>query len=321
MTPVPASNSASASTSTSPPEPSSDPPDPNVETPVQSEPASSTAGGAQNNNGPSAVARLLAERKIRLEKDKQAKEKAGKEERKAKADARAQSLAQDPHSAKGKQAAYALQEKKRQAEAKIERERVRRQIESDKAERREIEERRKAQAKADAESKQIDVNTGDQSNSMVDQAPTSTPKPITKSSTCALQVRLFDGSNIRSKFSSDQSLRTHVRQWIDESRSDGDAPYTLKQILTPLPNRTMSISEEEQPLQDLGFVPSSTLVMIPIQGYTAAYTNNQGLLLRGASAGYNFVSSGAGMLAGALGTFLGVGGVNTKLTAATGRAT
>ena len=332
MAPEPASASASPSAPDSVPATSSAPdpilatssaPDPipatqsslrnaDVESAERQENAPPPTGAVEPNSNPSAVARLLAERKTRLEKDKQAKDEAEKEERRAKAEARTQSLAQDPTSTKGKQASYALQERKRQKEARLERDRIKQQIEHDRVERREKEERRKAQARAEAESREDGVANGSLSTPLDDKAPTfvssSIPK-VPESSNCAIQIRLFDGSNIRSKFPSDQSLRSHVRRWIDESREDGDAPYTLKQILTPLPNRTLSISEEEQTLQDLGLVPSCTLVMVPVQEYTAAYTNSQGLLSKGASAGYNIVSSGAGLVAGALGTFLGLGGV------------
>lgn len=341
MTPEPASASSSPSAPDPTPATSSAPdpvpatpsaPDPipatpsslpnvDVESAGRQENAPVPVGAVESNSNPSAVARLLAERKTRLEKDKQAKDKAEKEDRKAKAEARMQSLAQDPTSTKGKQASYALQERKRQKEARLERDRIKQQIEHDKAERREKEERRKAQAKAEAESREDDVANGSLSTPLDDKAQTfvSSPVPkVPKSSTCAIQIRLFDGSNIRSKFPSDQSLRSHVRKWIDESREDEDVPYTLKQILTPLPNRTLSISEEEQTLQDLGLVPSCTLVMVPVQEYTAAYTNSQGLLSKGASAGYNIVASGAGLVAGALGTFLGLGGVQAEAAGQSG---
>lgn len=94
---------------------------------------------------------------------------------------------------------------------------------------------------------------------------------------------------------------------VDKVRPDGDFPYTFKHILAPLPNRTLSISDEEDSLQHLGLVPSATLVMVPIQGYTAAYDGNQSLLSKGAAVGYNVVSAGTGLVTGALSTFLGLG--------------
>lgn len=86
-----------------------------------------------------------------------------------------------------------------------------------------------------------------------------------------------------------------------------DIPYTFKQVLTPMPNRTLTISEEEETLQSVGLTPSATLVIVPVQGYTAAYSGGDGLVSKGASAGYNIVHAGAGIVTGALSTILGLG--------------
>ncbi len=93
---------------------------------------------------------------------------------------------------------------------------------------------------------------------------------------------------------------------IDQQKSD-DVPYTFKLVLTPMPNRTLSISKEEETLQSLGLTPSATLVIVPVQGYIAAYSGGPGIISKGASAGYNVVSAGAGIVTGALGTLLGLG--------------
>ena len=252
-------------------------------------------------NQPSqAVQNLLADRRRKLESDKKEKEAAENADRKAKADARQAAILSDPNSAKGKQATYAAQQRKRQQEAKLERDRILQQIEHDKAERKEKEEQRKALARAEAEEKDDSALADEQLKSEINRS-----KP-TRSKECAIQVRMFDGSNIRHKFSSDATLRTDVRAWIDKERLDGDIPYTFKQILTPLPNRTLSISDEEESLQSLGLTPSATLIMVPVQGYTAAY-DHQGLVSRGASTGYSVIAGGAGMITGALRTVLGLG--------------
>lgn len=225
------------------------------------------------------------------------------------AEAEAAAAGANPDSAKAKQPSYALQQKKRQQEARLERERIVREIENDKALRREKEEQRKALAKAKAEG-------NDGADGMVDQQLSSEISTPTSpdSRVCAVQVRLFDGSTIRSKFTSKSTLSSDVRKWVDENRTDGDAPYTFKQILAPLPSRAVTISEEEETLQSLGFTPSVTLVMIPVQGFTAAYNGVPSIVSRGISAGYNVVSGGVGIasgalniVAGALGTLLGVG--------------
>ena len=244
---------------------------------------------------------LLADRRQRLEIDKREKDAAEKAQRKAKAEAREEAMVVAPNSAKAKQATYAAQQKKRQQEAKLERERILRQIEHDKAERKEKEERRKAIAKAEAEGT-------DRAGGLVNQQLANEVNYLksTRSRECALQVRLFDGSTVRSRFPSDQTLRGNVRPWIDQIKSD-DIPYTFKQVLTPLPNRTLSISEEEEDLQSLGLDPSATLVIVPVQGYTAAYSGGQSIVSKGTAAGYSVISAGAGMVTGALGTFLGLG--------------
>lgn len=252
------------------------------------------------------VQNLLADRRRRLELDKKEKENAEKAERKAKAEARKEAMAVAPDSAKAKQATYAAQQRKRQQEAKLERERILRQIEHDRAERKDKEERRKATAKAEAEGT-------DGAGGLVDQqlaSEVSFPKS-TRSKECAVQVRLFDGSTVRSRFPSNHTLRGNVRPWVDQQKFDDDVPYTFKQVLTPMPNRTLSISEEEESLQSLGLTPSATLVIVPVQGYSAAYSGGQGIVSKGASAGYNVVSAGAGIVTGALGTFLGLGRATT----------
>lgn len=278
-----------------PTSPSNQLPPNHLTTQNQAAPQASTA------NQPSqAVQNLLAERRRRLEVDQKEKEAAESADRKAKADARQAAIMTDPNSAKAKQATYAAQQRKRQQEAKLERERILQQIEHDKAERKEKEEQRKALARAEVQEKDDSALADEQLKN-----ESSRPRP-TRSKECAIQVRMFDGSNIRHKFSSEATLRTDVRAWIDKERLDGDIPYTFKQILTPLPNRTLSISDEEESLQSLGLTPSATLVMVPVQGYTDAY-DHQGLVSRGASTGYSIVSGGAGMIAGALKTVLGFG--------------
>lgn len=265
---------------------------------IHSMSASSASHGAQPSQ---TVQNLLADRRRKLEMDKKEKDAVEKAERRAKAEARKEAIVVAPDSAKAKQASYAAQQRKQQQEAKLERERILRQIEHNKSERKTKEERRKAIAKAEAEET-------DGVGRLVDQQLASelTSPSSKKSVGCAVQVRLFDGSTIRGRFPSDQTLRGNVRPWIDQTKSD-DVPYTFKQILTPMPNRTLTISEEEGSLQSLGFSPSATLVIIPVQGYTVAYSEGQGIVSKGASAGYNVISAGAGFVTGVFGTFLGLG--------------
>ncbi|KAL6713562.1 hypothetical protein ACLMJK_009027 [Lecanora helva] len=269
----------------------------------------SSPQSSSNNRSSQTIQNLLADRRRKLEVDKREREAAEKAERKAKSDARQAAAKADPQSAQAKQATYAQEQRKRQQEAKVERERILRQIEHDKAERKAREEQRKALAKAEAE-------RGDGAGGFVDQ-PLSNDmsygsKPP-KAKECAIQVRMFDGTTIRNRFLPDQSIRSHIRPWVDKERSDGDYPYTFKQILAPLPNRSLSVAEEEESLQSLSLYPSATMVMVPVQGYTTAYDGNPSIISRGATAGYSVVSNGASLISGALGTFLGFGQAGTPV--------
>lgn len=277
-------------------------------TPSATSPPTSSSSPAMASTSSSRIHDMLAERRQRLEKDKKDKETAEKAERKVQAESRREAINTNPSSAKAKQADYAKQQQKRNQEAKLERERILRDIENNKAERKEKEKRRKALAKLEAEG-------NDGAEGLVDQQlAREVLQPQQKSSNeCAIQVRLFDGSTIRHGFPVEQSLRSHVRRWIGEQGLDGDTPYNFKQILTPMQNRTISISDEEESLQTLGLTPSATLVMVPVQGYAAAYAGSQSIFSRCLSAAYSIINSGLGVVTRALGTFIGIGGTaNTR---------
>jgi len=88
---------------------------------------------------------------------------------------------------------------------------------------------------------------------------------------------------------------------------DDTRPYNLKHILTPLPNRTLSVAEESQTLQDLNLGSTANLVMVPVQTYTTAYAAAGSLPGRGISAMYNVVSGVASTATGIVGSILGYG--------------
>ena len=254
--------------------------------------------------GPSrTVQDLLAERSVRLEAHKKKQEAKEKAERAAKAKAKKEALEAEAPTGSQKSAdmKYAMMQKKRQQEAREERARILKRVEDDKAERREREAQRKSQAKATEQSENEGLTAAVSSSTK--------PSSSTRPRECALQIRLFDGSTIRSRFSSQSRLGADVRYWIDEQQSV-DVPYTFKHVLTPLPNKNISITDEEQSLQSLGLTPSATLILVPVQGYTTAYEDGTatGIVLRGIAAGYGLVSSGVGIVTGALGSFLGGGG-------------
>ncbi|KAI9849186.1 MAG: hypothetical protein M1838_000263 [Thelocarpon superellum] len=192
---------------------------------------------------------------------------------------------------------YALIRKKREQEARNERERILRLVEHDRRERKEREDRRKGV---------LATNEGRE----VAPKAAGTKHAPSEARECALQVRLLDGTTIRSRFPSTQTLREDVRQWVDENRRGDDTPYNFKQILAPLPNRMLSISEEEESLHSLGLTPNATLVLSPIQNpATSAYgqSTSGNVVSRSVSFGYSTVTSGVGLVAGTLGGLLGVG--------------
>lgn len=131
------------------------------------------------------------------------------------------------------------------------------------------------------------------------------PAPRGPPSQYRLQVRLFDGRSIRSSFSPTQTIRGDVRPWLDREMVDDHRPYNLKHILTPLPSRTLSVTEESQTLQDLSLGSTANLVMVPVQSYTEAYSAAGSLPARAISGVYNVVSSVAGTATGLVGSFFG----------------
>lgn len=242
-----------------------------------------------------AVQAALAERAARLEAHKKQQDAAEKAKRieESKARREAAEASQVPGSASTADQRYAMMQKKRQQEARNERARILKRVEDDKAERREREARRKSEAKALAEGKEVEAGP-----SSMKQAAS------TNSKECAIQIRLFDGSTIRSRFPSSGSLRKDVRPWIDQKQI-GDVPYTFKQVLTPMPNKNIETSEEEQSLQTLGLTPSCTLILLPVSEYTSAYKGNSSYISKGVFAGYSVVASGVGMVNGILERVIG----------------
>ncbi|QQK47870.1 UBX [Penicillium digitatum] len=122
-----------------------------------------------------------------------------------------------------------------------------------------------------------------------------------------LQVRLFDGSSVRSSFAPTQSIRNDVRAWLDQKMEGDNRPYNLKHILTPLPSENLSVTQESQTLQDLGLGSTANLVMVPVSTYTEAYSAAGSFPVRGFSAIYNLASSAASTATGLVGSFLRYG--------------
>ncbi|KJZ75704.1 hypothetical protein HIM_04861 [Hirsutella minnesotensis 3608] len=233
-------------------------------------PADSTPTGA---NASETLRAVMAERAARLAAEKEEKERSEKEARagaqeKAKAEAEA---GLDTRAAQTHRQAE-LMRKKRMAQAD-ERNRILKRIEDDKRERRErAAERQKQRAEGLAKS--------DDTQTSVRTPETPLPSTARVGEMVSLQVRLFDGSTIRSRFKTGASFR-EVRSWVDGSRTDGKSPYTFKQLLTPLPNKAIDETEEGKPLEELGLAPSSTLILVPVQSFASAYEEgSQGFVTR-----------------------------------------
>jgi hypothetical protein len=231
----------------------------------------------------SAVAQVLGERAARLNAEREA---AAAEVERMREVARGKRKAEREEEEEGQRAGLPPSETKKHADMlrrkKIEeaeaRKRIQKMIEDDKAARRAD----KAQRAAERElERKAALGIADESDlAELDKATSAstTSRPITQGITtdsCALQVRLLDGSSLKQRFPSDNSLKD-VRKWIDQDRQDGSHPYTFKLMLTPLPNRTLDVTEEGESLASLGLCPSATLVLHPIEKYSAAYAEATG---------------------------------------------
>ncbi|KAI8627859.1 hypothetical protein F5Y19DRAFT_157180 [Xylariaceae sp. FL1651] len=172
--------------------------------------------------------------------------------------------------------AHANEVKQRKQQANEERKRILKRIEDDKRARkeREAEERRARQLLS------TDVD-GENPGNTTTSIPLAQQLPKAgQGDHCNLQVRLLDGSTIRSRFPSDKTLNHDVRKWIDDERTDGNTPYAFRVVLTPLPNKVIEPQEEIKSLLSLGLAPSATLVLIPTK-YSAAYAQAGGVVSQG----------------------------------------
>lgn len=130
-----------------------------------------------------------------------------------------------------------------------------------------------------------------------------------------LQIRLFDGKSVRNSFPPSATISKDVRPWLESQRSDGAEPYTLKHILTPLPNRTISVAEEERSLEELGLGPTASLVMVPVSSYIEAYAPTgiaNTIPVRAVSSGYGLLSGVVGGVVGTIGGIFGYGSGNAS---------
>ncbi|KAK4495039.1 hypothetical protein PRZ48_013366 [Zasmidium cellare] len=259
------------------------------------------------------VTSLFPDRAQRLEIEKAKREAAEKAEKAARANARKKE-AEEAHAmhrgdkGKGKEPSEAVekekarrdwlvQQKQRKDDAKRERERILAQIEADKQERK-ARSQRAPEAPSEPLSPSADAASG---------------RRMGAGGVCSLSIRLFDGSSIKGRFEPSSTLASGVRDWIKETAAGegaADIPFTFKQILAPQPSRSIEVSEEHQSLQELGLVPNATLVLVPISGYTEAYTSGggRGYMSTALHAAYGVVNTATGLVSSVISHIPGLGG-------------
>ncbi|KAI0843797.1 hypothetical protein F5Y00DRAFT_250199 [Daldinia vernicosa] len=249
--------------------------------------------------------RLEAERKAKEAKEAKAKEAKAKAEREAQANERrraSESNEGQSSTANTPDRSYAEEVRQQKIRAAEDRKRILKRIEDDKRERRERE--------AKERQARLLLNATNDTEASSSQTP---PIPLARRQAsasrgdhCNLQVRLFDGSTIRSRFKSDATLSNEVRKWIDEDRTDGDAPYTFRIVLTPLPNKAVQPAEETESLLSLGLAPSATLVLVHAKYSSAFARASDSLVWRSLAYILGFFGSGYGFVVGMLGGLAGL---------------
>jgi len=183
---------------------------------------------------------------------------------------------------------YLIQQRKRQQEANEERLRVLRLLENDKKE-------REARRRKVAEDKASSAST-------TELREQKTPRSHSSSET-AISFRMLDGLSLKAKFPSSAILATDVRKFVDEHRTDGDHPYNFLRILAPLPNKQITISEENSTLSELDLSPTCTLVLVPTSSSPASAYSGGG----GSTEAGGIFSRIYGLLYSIVTTLLGVG--------------
>jgi hypothetical protein len=202
--------------------------------------------------------------------------------------------------------------RKKKQEEKEELARIQARIEADKTERRAQAEARKAERERERLSSPTSASP----------ALNSTSIKGSQAKEVHLNVRLFDGRTIRSTFPRTAKLQDDVRPWIDrefiaraEDPGEKHPPYFFKQILAPLPSRELSAGDESETLGDIDLAPSATLVLIPVKGYTEAYSGGGGGLVGGVVGGvtglvggvFGLAYNAAGYVGSTIGSVVGLG--------------
>jgi hypothetical protein len=185
--------------------------------------------------------------------------------------------------------------------------RIKARIEADKAARRLHAEQRKAEREKERNAEAQTVAPP--------QSVPSSRGPRSQAKQVALNVRLFDGRTIRSTFPREATLQEEVRKWVDLEFSklaqDDEninnkqlPPYYFRHIIPPQPSRELSAGDESQTLGDIDLAPSATLVLVPVKGFTEAYSGSSSGVV-GAATG--LVSGILGYVGSALGAVINYG--------------
>lgn len=265
---------------------------------------------------------LLAERARRLEADRLRRDADEKTARLARQKARQevstaaarQTATTEQNEKQRARDAWIYQQKQRKDEAKKEKERILKQIESDRQERKAAAQRRKEGAGGAGEFSELLAESGERAVATG-----------VRTGSCALQIRLFDGSSIKGKFAAEADLATAVRTWVKEASPEGgaDIPYEFRQILAPKPSRSIEVGEEGQTLADLGLAPTATLVLVPVSDTVEAYSGNGGVVGTAVNSAYwlgNTAYSFGSSLLGAI-PFLGPSSSSLTSSSSVGGAT
>ncbi|KAF4541387.1 UBX domain-containing protein [Lasiodiplodia theobromae] len=266
---------------------------PTETSPSTSNPADSTQNAATSEPRSSAdLNSLFPDRAARLEADHQVRQEAEAAARAAKAAGKRKAVDEEVASAgskDSKQLSYAAQEKIRKQAQQDELNRILQRVEADKRERKEREELRKRQREAELHEfagAEFAVPMSPVSETAKRASISGASRgPTAKSGDVCLRIRLLDGSQVREYFSPTATLQADVRPRVDWALSSGPGPssssskapsappYSFKHILAPLPNRTLSPSDETKPLNELpDIMPSATLVLVPVKNAVGAYS-------------------------------------------------
>jgi len=240
---------------------------PSVSQPSHAEESSSSSTGQTTPPSPTESRRqsLLAERAATLLEQKKKEDEEAKRQAAEKAKAKAETEAGEPKKT-DEQNKHAAALRKRQQEAREERARILKAIEDDKV-------ARKTHQAEEVAARRLSM-ASEKKPDLAHLAPASQTRLATgkQSAQCALQVRLFDGSTVRNRFSSTDTLKD-VRKWVDETREDGKEAYTFKVLLTPLPSKSIDATDEDKTLRELKLTPSSTLILLRVHKFAASFSS------------------------------------------------